>query len=326
MIRTVLNTMRKTAQGVQKKRRYSVTGDGFEGRRIMETSLDRRGFLKTFAIGSAAAMVAGAGLAGCAPQQKGSASATTVSGAGLPEKWDEECEVLVIGSGYAGLAAAYEASKAGADTMVVEKMPTTGGNSAIADGDFAVCMSSAQKAKGIEDSVDKYVADMMAAGLGLNDEEKCRVLAEKSNETWEWTQSDLGVEWDTDEEGNINVIPYGGHNTVRTIHPKIGHGSAMTVPLTEKLNEMGVPMKTGRMVTKFFRDETGRMVGVQVNEKARRSKANRPSSSRRRRASSSLAAVSEKTSPGAPSTIRASVKPSIAPTRMAQRQKRSRRP
>ena len=269
MIRTVLDTMRKTAQGVQKKRRYSVTGDGFEGRRIMETSLDRRGFLKTFAIGSAAAMVAGAGLAGCAPQQKGSANATTVSGAGLPEKWDEECEVLVIGSGYAGLAAAYEASKAGADTMVVEKMPTTGGNSAIADGDFAVCMSSAQKAKGIEDSVDKYVADMMAAGLGLNDEEKCRVLAEKSNETWEWTQSDLGVEWDTDEEGNINVIPYGGHNTVRTIHPKIGHGSAMTVPLTEKLNEMGIPMKTGRMVTKFFRDETGRMVGVQVNEKAK---------------------------------------------------------
>ena len=235
----------------------------------METSLDRRGFLKTLAVGSAAAVVAGAGLAGCAPQQKGTATAATVSGTGLPEKWDEECDVLVIGSGYAGLAAAYEASKAGANTMIVEKMPTTGGNSAIADGDFAVCMSSAQKAKGIEDSVDKYVADMMTAGLGLNDEEKCRVLAEKSNETWEWTQSELGVEWDTDEDGNINVIPYGGHNTVRTIHPAIGHGSAITVPLTEKVTEMGVPIETGRMVTKFFRDETGRMVGVQVNEKAK---------------------------------------------------------
>lgn len=235
----------------------------------MKASLDRRGFLKTFALGSAAAVVAGAGLAGCAPSQGGAADSAKAAGAGLPEKWDEECDVLVIGSGYAGLAAAYEAAKAGANTMVIEKMPTTGGNSAIADGDFAVCMSSAQKAKGIEDSVDKYVADMMAAGLGLNDKEKCRVLAEKSNETWEWTQSELGVEWDKGEDGNVNVIPYGGHNTVRTIHPALGHGSAITVPLTEKLSEMNVPVKTGRMVVKFFRDETGRVVGVQANEKTK---------------------------------------------------------
>lgn len=237
----------------------------------MDASLDRRGFLKTFAIGSAAAVAAGAGLAGCAPQSKDAAGSTGAAGlgAGLPSSWDEECDVLVIGSGYAGLAAAYEAAKAGADTMIVEKMATTGGNSAIADGDFAVCMSSAQKAKGIEDSVDKYVADMMTAGLSLNDEEKCRVLAEKSNETWEWTQTDLGVEWDTDEDGNINVIPYGGHNTVRTIHPALGHGSAITVPLTEKAEELGVSIKTNRMVTRFFRDDSGRMVGVQVNEKAK---------------------------------------------------------
>ena len=237
----------------------------------MDASLDRRGFLKTFAIGSAAAVAAGAGLAGCAPQSKDAAGSTGAAGlgAGLPSSWDEECDVLVIGSGYAGLAAAYEAAKAGADTMIVEKMATTGGNSAIADGDFAVCMSSAQKAKGIEDSVDKYVADMMAAGLNLNDEEKCRVLAEKSNETWEWTQTDLGVEWDTDEDGNINVIPYGGHNTVRTIHPALGHGSAITVPLAEKAEELGVSIKTNRMVTRFFRDDSGRMVGVQVNEKAK---------------------------------------------------------
>ena len=182
--------------------------------------LDRRNFLKTLAVGSA--VMAGAGLAGCAPKTKAEAGAAPAGGGELPDSWDEECDVLVIGSGYAGLAAAYEAKNAGADTLLVEKMGTLGGNSAIADGDFAVCMSSAQKAKGIEDSVDKYVADMVAAGLGLNDVEKCRVLAEKSNETWEWTQTELGVEWDTDEDGNVNVIPYGGHNTLRTIHPKVG--------------------------------------------------------------------------------------------------------
>lgn len=239
----------------------------------MNTQMGRRNFLKGLAVGSVA--LAGAGLAGCAPKNADAASAQPGSGTGLPASWDEECEVLVVGSGYAGLAAAYEAKNAGADTKVIEKMGTPGGNSMIADGDFAVCMSSAQKAKGIEDSVDKYVADMMAAGLNMNDEEKCRTIAEKSNETWEWTRDVLGVEWDTDEAGNVNVIPYGGHNTVRTLHPKIGHGSAMVQPLLDKLSEMGVEVETGRMLTKLFRDDAGRVVGVQVNKGA---KNNDPSS------------------------------------------------
>ena len=63
---------------------------------------------------------------------------------------------------------------------------------------------------------------------------------------------------------------YGGHNTLRTIHPKVvGHGSAIVMPLIEKLEGMGVPMKTNMMLTRFFRDDSGRVVGVQVNDKAK---------------------------------------------------------
>src|SRR5699024_3624332 len=39
--------------------------------------------------------------------------------------------------------------------------------------------------------------------------------------------------------------------------------------LAEKAEELGVSIKTNRMVTRFFRDDSGRMVGVQVNEKAK---------------------------------------------------------
>ncbi|MDR0514805.1 MAG: flavocytochrome c [Coriobacteriaceae bacterium] len=232
-------------------------------------ALGRRGFLKALAFGGVALVGAGTGLTGCAPAKGGGQAQAATIGSSLPQNWDEECEVLVVGSGYAGLSAAYEAAKAGADTMVIEKMAMTGGNSAIADGDFAVCMSSAQAALGIEDSVDKYVADMVAAGLGLNDIEKCRTLASKSNETWEWTRDVLGVEWDADESGKVNVIPYGGHNTLRTLHPKLGHGSAIVAPLLEKLEAEGVKLKTGRMLVRIFRDDSGRVVGVQVNEKAK---------------------------------------------------------
>lgn len=232
----------------------------------MSQLMDRRKFLQGMALGSAA--VASASLVGCG-QPKGSQETNTLAAGGvLPESWDEECDVLVVGGGYAGLAAAYEAQEAGAEVMLIEKMSMLGGNSAIADGDFAVCMSEAQKAQGVEDSVDKYVGDMLAAGLDLNDVEKCRLLAEKSNETWEWTRDVLGVEWDKTEDGNINILPYGGHNTLRTLHPAFGHGSAITEPLVEKLKGGSTNVQTNLMLTRIFKDETGRVVGIQANKNA----------------------------------------------------------
>ena len=123
------------------------------------------------------------------------------AGEDVYKRQDEECDVLVVGSGYTGLAAALEAKNAGADVKVIEKTARVGGNSALAAGDFAVCNSSVQKREGVQDSVEQYVDDMMVAGLHLNDKEKCRVIAEKSNETWEWT-IEMGATWaknDNDE-------------------------------------------------------------------------------------------------------------------------------
>ena len=56
------------------------------------------------------------------------------SATGADVNWDEETEALVVGSGYAGLAAAYEAAKAGAAVRVIEKHKMAGGNSVYADG------------------------------------------------------------------------------------------------------------------------------------------------------------------------------------------------
>ena len=53
---------------------------------------------------------------------------------GLPEKWDEVTDVAVIGSGFAGLAAAIRAREAGAEVIIAEKMPYAGGKSVISGG------------------------------------------------------------------------------------------------------------------------------------------------------------------------------------------------
>lgn len=54
-------------------------------------------------------------------------------------KWDEEADIIVVGSGFAGLAAAAEAKNANAGNVIVlEKMRAPGGNSVINGGIFAV--------------------------------------------------------------------------------------------------------------------------------------------------------------------------------------------
>lgn len=225
--------------------------------------MSRRNFITGAAVASA---MAGLGLAGCAPKSGAEGGAESN---GANTAWDEECEVLIVGSGYTGLAAALEAKSAGADVKVIEKMPLVGGNSALAAGDMAVYGSSVQKREGIEDSVDAYVHDMMVAGLFLNDEAKCRVIAEKSNETWEWTK-EMGATWDKDENGEPYLYPYGGHSIMRTICQSMdGGGSNVTKPFAAKLEEMGVEVETGRMLVALVTDESGRVIGATVHDGAK---------------------------------------------------------
>ena len=55
----------------------------------------------------------------------------------LAQTWDETVDVVVVGSGFAGLAAAIEAKTAGASVALLEKMKGPGGNSIISDGGIA---------------------------------------------------------------------------------------------------------------------------------------------------------------------------------------------
>ncbi len=51
-------------------------------------------------------------------------------------RWDEQADVVVVGYGYAGGIAALEARKAGADTLLIEKMPDPGGISITSGGNI----------------------------------------------------------------------------------------------------------------------------------------------------------------------------------------------
>ena len=57
------------------------------------------------------------------------ASAPTARAAEAERTWGAECDVLIVGSGYTGLAAALEANAAGADVKIIDKRDSFGGNS-----------------------------------------------------------------------------------------------------------------------------------------------------------------------------------------------------
>lgn len=100
-------------------------------------------------------------------------------------QYDEMTDVLVVGSGFAGMAAALAAAQSGAKVIVIEKMAFLGGNSSISGGMLAVPGSSVQKEQGIEDSPEKLMADMTRIGQGLGDPELIRFVCEKASETFE---------------------------------------------------------------------------------------------------------------------------------------------
>jgi len=107
--------------------------------------------------------------------------------------WDEQTDVIIVGSGVAGLSAAIEARQVAADVIVLEKMKVTGGNTRISDGGLAAPGNPIQKKLGIEDSAELFYQDILRAGLGLNHPHLVRIVAERSEEAINWTMDVLGV-------------------------------------------------------------------------------------------------------------------------------------
>ncbi|PYG34358.1 flavocytochrome c [Pelagimonas varians] len=178
----------------------------------------------------------------------------------MPESWDEEVDVVIVGTGFAGLAAAYEAQKAGASVALLEKMRTPGGNSIINGGVFSAAGSPQQADEGIEDSAELLYQDMLKAGLYLNHPELARLAAEKSVETWQWTVDEIGAEWVSD------LRHMGGHSVPRAYKTKMGTGAGVVVPLLAKLAEMGVEPRTRALLKNIIRDDDGRVKGVVVHD------------------------------------------------------------
>jgi 3-oxo-5alpha-steroid 4-dehydrogenase len=112
-------------------------------------------------------------------------------------RFDLESDVVVIGQGAAGGAAAIEAARAGADVLVLERMTRGGGATALSTGlTYFGGGTAIQKACGFEDTpADMIAAVTLAAGPQV-EPERIRLYCEGSVAHFEWFRA-LGVEYKT---------------------------------------------------------------------------------------------------------------------------------
>ena len=174
--------------------------------------------------------------------------------------WDVKKDIIVIGAGFAGLTAAIEAHNNGAEVLIIEKMKAPGGNSIISDGGIAACGTEEQIAGGIEDSPELFFADMMKAGLGINNPELVKTVTENSKEAYEWSRDYLGVKY----LDRIDI--FGGHSVHRCFTADKITGATIIKKQIEKIKEIGIEIKYNCSFKNILKDNNGKVTGITVEE------------------------------------------------------------
>lgn len=173
---------------------------------------------------------------------------------------DVTVDVVIVGSGGAGLSAAVEAKEAGKTVVVLEQMPIIGGNTNRATGGINAAESSVQKELGIKDSKETFYQDTLKGGHGINDPELLRTLVDKAPEAVDWL-NELGA-------GLAKVTLSGGATNPRIHQPADGSaiGPIVVDVVSKKLEELQVEIMLNTKATKLI-EKDGTVVGLEAIDK-----------------------------------------------------------
>jgi len=146
-------------------------------------------------------------------------------------------DVVVVGSGVAGLCAAVEAAEAGAQVLVLERDAAVGGASAMSGAACNMVGTRLQHAHGVDDDVQLALADWVRVGGPTADVEWARRYLERSQvDIYEWCE-DLGITW-------LELSQPEG-NSVARVHTPAGWGRGIVEALTSRATSLGVRIEVG---------------------------------------------------------------------------------
>ncbi|UUX33362.1 FAD-dependent oxidoreductase [Fundicoccus culcitae] len=177
---------------------------------------------------------------------------------------DEEraTQVVIVGAGGSGTAAALKAAEAGLDVIIIEKNGFVGGNTKISSGFFAV-ESSFQEEAGVETTVDEAVQQLLEFNNYLSNGPLTRAIVEQSADTVEWLDS-LGMSITLQEETSQKA--HEGDPYKAMSYHKYDDTDAGFEALYSHLNDLGAELILNTTFTDLIMED-GRVVGV-ICEKA----------------------------------------------------------
>lgn len=153
---------------------------------------------------------------------------------------DAQVDVLVVGAGACGLAAAITAHDRGVSAAVIEKRHVPGGNSSLSTGSVPAANSRFQREMGIADSPDALVADLMNIAKETDDLALVRRLAEVSAGVVEWLIDEVGARMQL-----ITAYKHIGHSVSRLHAPVSRVGQDLVDDLLRAVERRGIPLAVG---------------------------------------------------------------------------------
>ena len=170
-----------------------------------------------------------------------------------------DADVVVVGAGGAGVAAAIDAHDAGASVIIVDSHHEPGGATAISGGGCCMVGTAFQREKGIEDNPNLAFSDWVHFGQGSADEQWARFYIEHSaHDLYEWLTA-MGVVWDSFNHQEGNTVP-------RWHHP-VGNGKAIFEAMQTAARARGIDQWLMGTEAIALLEDDERVTGVRVRDR-----------------------------------------------------------
>ncbi|MGT2949722.1 NADH:flavin oxidoreductase [Streptococcus cuniculi] len=171
---------------------------------------------------------------------------------------EEEVDVVVVGGGAAGIAAALRADELGLSVALVEKLSFIGGAISVSGGNQVVMGSRLQHESGVlDDTPQLMIEDFLENGNHKNVMELLELLANNVGQATDWVHDYVGVEYDM--AGGLHVLAeYRKNRELAYAHG--GHGFAASVRAKMAASSVNLLLQT--KAEKLLTDGQGRVTGL----------------------------------------------------------------